>query len=490
MVAPEQLAATRRSTGSSGGVGAAGLVGSSDGVGAAGPAGSSALAGVGRAVRSPAAIAQHLVRFVTTNPPGAEAECVGWVRDLLADAGLETRLLGDPARPNLVARLPGRGLEPPLLLHAHVDVVPVTGQPWTRPPFDGEIVDGELWGRGAVDMKGHLAMMLAAVLRMSDAGERPRGDVILAVVSDEETGSDAGARLLVRDHPYLFTGVRYAVGEDGGAELGLGDHARLHPVVVAEKRTCWVRVTFRGPGGHASRVAGPGSAVGQLTRFLAAISGGGLGVEMTPVAHRMLTDLAAALPPEVGARVAAFHADPTDPGTLDGLPGPTARYLRSVVQHTVSATVLRGGTGTNVHPAEITVEVDGRVLPGEYPTSWFLDQLRARTGPDADLDLFVEGEISPAPRFDEGYDRLVAALRAHDPAGTPVPVLTTASTDARLFSQLGIQCFGWFPLPAGAPVGYRDRLHQADERISLAALDFGADCFHTLLSGRSHPHVR
>ncbi|MFY1700771.1 M20/M25/M40 family metallo-hydrolase [Micromonospora sp. WMMA1923] len=437
----------------------------------------------------PVAIAQRLVRFDTTNPPGAEAACVTWIRDLLAGAGLETRLVGvDPQRPNLVARLPGRGLEPPLLLHAHVDVVPVAGQPWTRPPFAGEIVDGELWGRGAVDMKGQLAMMLAALLRMRAHGQSPPGDIILAVVSDEETGSDVGARLLVREYAHLFAGVRSAVGEDGGAELGLGGHARLHPVVVAEKRTCWVRVTFRGPGGHASRVAATGSAVGQLTRFLAAVSSGGLDVELTPVTHRMLDELARALPAAMGDRIAAFHAAPTDPGTLDGLPEETARYLRSVVRHTVAVTGVEGGTGPNVHPAELTVTVDGRVLPGAYPTQSFMDQLRARTGPDARLDLFVEGEISPAPRLDGCYDRLVAALRAHDPAGVPLPVLTTASTDARLFSQLGIACYGWLPLPAGA--GYRDRLHQADERISLAALDFGADCYHSFLSGRSHPHAR
>lgn len=440
---------------------------------------------------SATAIAQRLVRFPTVNPPGDEAECVAWIRGLLAGAGLETLVLGtDPRRPNLLARFSGRGLEPPLLLHAHVDVVPVTGQTWRRPPFCGDIVDGELWGRGAVDMKGHLAMMLAALLRMRERGETPLGDIVLAVVADEETGSDAGARFLVREHPHLFAGVRYAIGEDGGAELGLGRHPRVHPIVVAEKRTCWVRATFRGAAGHASRVPGNASAVHRLNRFLTAVSGGGLGVEMTPVAHRMLSSLAAATRPEVAARIAAFHADPGEPRALDGLSETTARYLRSVVQHTVSPTVFHGGTGTNVHPSEITVELDGRVLPGPYSTDSFMEQLRERTGPDATLDLFVEGEPMPEPRLDTFYDRLAAALRVHDPGGFPVPVMTTASTDARVFSQLGIQCFGWFPLPQEAGVTYRDRLHQADERISVASLEFGANCFHTLLSGRMGPYGR
>ncbi|MFJ8586473.1 M20/M25/M40 family metallo-hydrolase [Streptomyces sp. NPDC093595] len=435
--------------------------------------------------QSPVWLAQRLIRFHTVNPPGDEAECVQWIRGVLDGAGIETRIVAaDPRRPNLIARYPGRGLEPPLLLHAHVDVVPVEGQTWTRPPFAGEVADGELWGRGAVDMKGQLAMMLAALLRMRARGDVPAGDIILAVVPDEETGSDVGSRFLVERHPELFAGVRYAIGEDGGAELGLGRHARLHPIVVAEKRTCWVRLTVRGPGGHASRVAPDTGTVHRLRRVLESISGGGLGIEQTPVVDRMLQELAAALPAEVGARIEAFRRDPADPAVLDGLDGTTVRYLRSLVQHTVSATVLHGGTGTNVHPTEIVLELDGRVLPGGYTTEEFLTLLRRQVGADLDLELFVEGEISPPPRLDAFYDRLAAVLRSRDPGGIPLPVVTTASTDARLFSsRLGIQCFGWMPLRHGPDVVYRDRLHCPDERIGTEALEFGAECFHALLSG-------
>ncbi|MGW7489015.1 M20/M25/M40 family metallo-hydrolase [Streptomyces sp. NPDC054786] len=446
---------------------------------ASGPGGSPAQG------HSPVWLAQRLIRFNTVNPPGDEAECVQWIRGVLDGAGIETRIVArDPRRPNLIARLPGRGLEPPLLLHAHVDVVPVEGQKWTRSPFAGEIVDGELWGRGAVDMKGQLAMMMAALLRMKARGEVPAGDVILAVVPDEETGSDVGARFLVERHPELFNGVRYAIGEDGGAELGVGRHARIHPVVVAEKRTCWVRLTLRGPGGHASRVAPDDGAVNRLRRVLESLSSGGLGIQQTPVVDRMLKELANALPPGLGERIDAFRSDPTDPGVLDGLEETTARYLRSLVQHTVSATVLHGGTGTNVHPTEITLELDGRVLPGGFTTEDFLTLLRQQVGTDLDMELFVEGETSPPPRLDAFYDRLAAVLRSKDPEGIPLPMVTTASTDARLFSsRLGIQCFGWMPLRHDPDVVYRDLLHCPDERLAVSALEFGADCFHSLLSG-------
>ncbi|UQI45632.1 M20/M25/M40 family metallo-hydrolase [Streptomyces sp. HU2014] len=432
----------------------------------------------------PVGIAQRLIRFATVNPPGAEAACVHWVRDLLDAAGLDTRLLAkDPGRPNLIARLPGRGLVPPLLLHAHVDVVPVAGQEWTRDPFGGEVVDGELWGRGAVDMKGHLAMMLAALLRLAAAGTPPAGDVVLAVVADEEAGSATGARFLVEEHPELFAGVRHAIGEDGGAELGLGRQVRLHPVVVAEKRAVWVRATLHGTPGHASRAAGPTGAAHKLQRLLTAIDGGGLGTLMTPAVDRMLQELAAALPQPFGSRVAAFRADPDDPAALAGMDETDARYLRSLVQHTVNATVVHGGTATNVLPARIDVELDGRLLPGDFGREDFLRQLRERVGCDMDLEVLVEGDKMPAPRLDGFYERLAGILKAKDPEGISFPMVTTASTDARLFPRLGIQCYGWLPLLHDLDRSYRGRLHCPDERIAVGALEFGADCFHELLIG-------
>ncbi|MFE5734744.1 M20/M25/M40 family metallo-hydrolase [Streptomyces sp. NPDC056528] len=432
----------------------------------------------------PVALAQRLIRFETVNPPGAERACVLWIRDLLDAAGLETRLLSlDPERPNLIARLPGRGLAEPLLLHAHVDVVPVAGQHWTRPPFAADVVDGELWGRGAVDMKGHLAMMLAALLRLAGTGTPPAGDVILAVVPDEEAGSATGARFLVERHPELFEGVRHAIGEDGGAELALGRQLRLHPVVVAEKRACWVRATVRGEPGHGSRAAGPGGAAHKLLRLLTAIDGGGLGTVMTPVVDRMLAELSAVLPDPYARHLAAFRADPDDAAALAVFEEGDARYLRSLVQHTVNATVVHGGTATNVLPARIDVDLDGRLLPGDFGREDFLARLRERAGCEMDLEVLVEGEQMPEPRLDGFYDRLAGILRAKDPQGVPFPMVTTASTDARVFPRLGIRCFGWFPMRHALDRSYRGRLHCPDERISVEALEFGADCFHELLAG-------
>src|SRR5262249_20781027 len=202
-----------------------------------------------RRALSPAELLQRLIRFDTTNPPGNEAECMEFIRSQLAEAGIESELYAkDPDRPNLVARIEG-GDKPPLLLQGHVDVVTTSGQDWSRPPFGGELVDGYVWGRGAVDMKGPVAMLVSAFLRAKQEDVELPGDVILAVLADEENGGDLGARFLAEEHAHLFDGVRYALSEFGGFSLELGGR-RFYPVQVAEKQICWLTATIRGRGGH------------------------------------------------------------------------------------------------------------------------------------------------------------------------------------------------------------------------------------------------
>ncbi len=430
----------------------------------------------------PVALTQRLIRFDTTNPPGDEADCVGFVAGLAADGGLDTKLIeAEPGRPSLLARLPGRGAAPGLLLHAHADVVPTEGQRWSHPPFDGELRDGHVWGRGSVDMKGGMAMMLTAMLRLHAQGVEPAGDVILAVVPDEEAGSAAGAGRLVREQPELFDGIRYAVGEDGGADLELDRKVRLHPVVVAEKRACWLRVTLRGPGGHASRVAGPDSAIRKLTRLLRAIEPGGLPPQVVPAADRMLAELAAALTGPLAEALERLRADPADEEALGRLSPADAQYLRSILRHSVNATVIHGGMATNVLPEEITVELDGRVLPGGFGAADLVAALSELVGTELEAEVLVEGEAMPDPEFGPFYDQLVAVLRNADPDGIPVPMMTTASTDARLFPQLGIAAYGWLPMLLPPASGYRSLLHRPDERVPVEAIRFGADCFTDLL---------
>ena len=244
---------------------------------------------------SVAELTQELIRFDTTNPPGNEAGCVAHLQRLLHDAGLQTVVAGaSDSRPSLVARLTGRGEAPPLLLQGHVDVVTTAGQAWTRPPFAGVVVDGHVWERGAIDMKGGVAMMVLATLRFLGDGGPPPGDVVIAVLADEEAGGLEGAGWLAANRPDLFTGIRHALGEGGGFAWYVGGR-RFYPLMVAEKRGCQTRAVFRGPGGHGSRPL-RGGAMARLGRALVALDSHRMPVHISTATRLMLEGLRDGLP--------------------------------------------------------------------------------------------------------------------------------------------------------------------------------------------------
>jgi len=199
---------------------------------------------------NPVKLLQNLIRFDTSNPPGNESECIKYINELLINAGFETQILAkDPNRPNLTTRLKGQGNTNPLLLYGHVDVVPVQNQVWKYSPFEAKIAEGCLWGRGALDMKGGVAMMVSVLLKAKAENLTPPGDVICAIVSDEEAGGTYGAKYLIEDHPDIFKGVKYAIGEFGGFTLYVGKK-KFYPIMVAEKRPCRIKIIIRGPSGH------------------------------------------------------------------------------------------------------------------------------------------------------------------------------------------------------------------------------------------------
>lgn len=426
----------------------------------------------------PVELLQHLLRFDTTNPPGREAACLAYVQSLLAAVGIESRLLArDPERPNLVARLPGRGDAPPLLLYGHVDVVTTDHQDWTHPPFSGDVAGGYIWGRGTLDMKGGVAMLLAAFLRAKAHAADLAGDVLLALVSDEEAGGDYGAGYLTREHAGLFAGVRYALGELGGFTSYLGAH-RLYPIMVAEKQACQIRATVRGPGGHASLPL-RGGATAKLARLLRQLDRRRLPVHVTPAARQMISAIAATLEPPSSMLFRQLLNPSLTDRVLDLLGAPVAPF-NPLLHNTAVATVIRGGEKNNVIPSEITVELDGRIVPGQTADD-LLSELGALLGGDVALEL-IHSDIYPAPEPDMGmFDMLAGLLREADPGGEPVPLFLAAVTDARFFTRLGIQTYGFIPMKLPRDLEFTALLHAADERIPVEALAFGTDAVYQAL---------
>jgi acetylornithine deacetylase/succinyl-diaminopimelate desuccinylase-like protein len=425
----------------------------------------------------PEELLQRLIRFDTTNPPGNEAECIAFIDDLLTQAGIETTILAaKPERANLVARIPGRGTASPLLLYGHVDVVTTANQQWEHPPFEGRLVDGYVWGRGAVDMKGGIAMMLSAFLRAHAEGLDLPGDVVFAAVCDEEAGQGYGAKFLVENHPGLFEGIEYAIGESGAFSWYVGGR-RFYPIMLAERQRCIIKATVRGPGGHGSRPV-RGGAMAKLAQLLQRLDTQGLPVHITPVPRLMLESMASALGGSMGQTLEQL-LDPTlTNDTLDRL-GDLRPLLYAMLHNTVSPTILHGSEKINVIPSEVSVELDSRVLPGYEPKD-IIAELRQVVSEDVEL---VVVHCEPA-RCEAGmglFDTLADILRESDPDGLPVPLLVVGGTDARQFARLGIETYGFLPTLVPEDVARLSLSHAANERVPVSALHFGTDAICKLL---------
>ena len=411
-------------------------------------------------------ICRELIRIDTSNPgdhsgPG-ERKAAEHVAALLAEVGLEPELLeSHPRRTSVVARIEGRdSSRPGLLVHGHLDVVPAHAPDWRHDPFSGEIADGCVWGRGAIDMKDMDAMMVAVVRQRLREGRRPARDVVLTFTADEEAGGIWGARWLVDNHPDLFEGVTEAVGEVGGFSLTLG-RQRLYLLQTAEKGMAWMRLTTRGTAGHGSMIQRD-NAVTELAEAI-----GRLGRHEWPT--RLLPSVRAFL--EGAAEALGIEFMPNDPGPLLEKIGAVSRVIGATLRNTVNPTVLKAGYKVNVVPQAATAEVDGRFLPG-YEEEFYAELDRV-LGPGVTRELIhtdIAVETTPDGAL---YDAMTRALVAEDPEAKVIPYCLSAGTDAKSFSRLGMRCFGFTPLRLPPDLDFSGMFHGIDERVPVEGLRFG-----------------
>jgi acetylornithine deacetylase/succinyl-diaminopimelate desuccinylase-like protein len=425
---------------------------------------------------NPLELLRTLLRFDTTNPPGGERKCIEWIRGLLERLGCQVRIVSqDAERPNLIARVAGRGESPPLLLQGHVDVVAERGD-WQYPPFAGEVADGYVWGRGTLDMKGGVAMMLAAFMRAKASGAQPPGDVILCLLADEEAGSALGADFVVREHPELFDGVRYSIGEFGGFTMDVAGR-RFYPIMVAEKQLCWTRATLRGDAGHGSMPI-RGGAMGKLGRLLHRLDRRRLPVHVTPVTRSMVAAIVADVPAALAVPLKGLLVPALTDRLLDA-GGDRVRVFDPLLHNTVSATIVGGGEKVNVIPDTITLSLDGRLLPGFGPEQLF-SELRALAGVEMDFEIVQHDPVAGEPDLTM-FETLAGTLRELDPSAKAIPLLLPGVTDGRFFSRLGIQTYGFLPMQLPPELPFMSLIHAADERLPVAALEFGTSAIGRVL---------
>ncbi|AOP48943.1 M20/M25/M40 family metallo-hydrolase [Streptomyces lydicus] len=411
-----------------------------------------------------------LIRIDTSNAgDGAcrERPAAEYVAERLADAGIEPTLLErSKGRTNVVARIAGTDpAADALLVHGHLDVVPAEPADWSVHPFSGEVRDGVVWGRGAIDMKNMDAMVLAAVRQWARTGVRPRRDIVLAFTADEEASAEDGSGFLADHHPGLFEGCTEGISESGAFTFHAGGGMQLYPIAAGERGTAWLKLTARGRAGHGSKV-NRDNAVSRIAAAVARIGEHEWPVRLTPTVRAALRELAALHAIEVDV-----EAPDCDVDALLGKLGPSAKLVEPTVRNSANPTMLTAGYKVNVIPGSAVAYVDGRVVPGgeaEFRTT--MDEL---TGPEVSWD-YHHGEVAlEAPVDSPTFAAMRASIERFDPDGHVVPYCMSGGTDAKQFSRLGITGYGFSPLKLPEGFDYQALFHGVDECVPVEGLHFG-----------------
>lgn len=416
-------------------------------------------------------LCHDLIRFDTSNfgdssGPG-ERDAAEYVAAQLADVGIEATIVeSEPGRANVIAQWGDRtSTRPGLLLHGHLDVVPAEAGDWSVDPFGGEIKDGYLFGRGAVDMKDFLAMVLS-VVRARQLDQRiPDRPITLAFTADEEAGSIKGAHWLVDHHPELFEGCSEAIGEVGGFSTNIAGQ-RLYLIESGEKGLAWTRVTALGTAGHGS-MRSLDNAVTHLNRALVAIADHRWPVEIGPTSAALLE------------KVRELTGEDGTPDELLDRFGPAVRMIGSGIRNTANPTILQAGYKHNVVPAEATAFLDARYLPGQQHS--FHDELQRVAGGHVTIEPYVSGVALEYPFEGDLVDAMTLSIQQHDAGAHVAPFLMSGGTDAKAWHRLGMTCFGFVPLRLPEDLDFTALFHGVDERVPVDALQFGARVLDTFL---------
>lgn len=415
-----------------------------------------------------ARVCSDLISLDTSNygdgtGPG-EATAAEYVEAFLLACGLQPeRFSTTSAKRQVVAcRVPGTDPHADaLVIHLHLDVVPAIASDWSVPAFEGTIHDGMVWGRGAVDMKDMDAMVMTVIQQWQRDGVKPRRDLVLLFLPDEEAGGRHGGHWVVDNRPDVLEGVTEGIGEVGGFSVELANHRRLYLIETAQKGLAWLRLTAQGTAAHGSLVA-DNNAITKLANTVARIGDHTFPIQLTPSVERFLQEVCA---------TADIPFAPDDPRQALEQLGPVSRMIGATLRHTANPTMLSAGYKANVIPGEAHAMVDARFLPGLRDD--FFTQFEALLDPGITYEAEVE-DISVQTSFDGSLvDAMTAALLAEDPLAVPVPYTMSGGTDAKSLSRLGIRCFGFAPLQLPPDLDFIALFHGIDERVPVNSLEFG-----------------
>ncbi|WP_184235021.1 M20/M25/M40 family metallo-hydrolase [Conyzicola lurida] len=422
-----------------------------------------------------ARIAQQLIRFDTSNYgegiSSGEKIAAEYLGSLLEDLGLTTTYVdSDPGRTSVVARVTGSDPSlPALVVHGHTDVVPADPANWTVDPFGGEIKDGMLWGRGAVDMKNMDAMIITALQDILGAGKQPKRDLVIAFFADEEAGGVRGSHHLVTQRPDLFAGATEAISEVGGYSVTINDQ-RAYLLQTGEKALVWIKLIARGTAAHGSRVM-HNNAVTKLAEAVVAVGRREWPVHLTDTTEQLIVEL---------ARLLDVDPQRVGPEEIVLATGSAGGFIQGTLRTTTNPTLLKAGYKHNVIPDTAEALVDVRTLAGEEEA--VLAEIRELVGPDIEIEVMHRDIGLENPFQGDLVEAMVASLGVHDPGIPVLPYLLSGGTDNKALSLLGITGYGFAPLKLPAELDFPGMFHGVDERVPLDALVFGRQVLGNLLT--------
>ncbi|MEI2775713.1 MAG: M20/M25/M40 family metallo-hydrolase [Tetrasphaera sp.] len=427
-----------------------------------------------------ARICQELIRIDTSNygdgsGPGERA-AADYVVGLLEEVGLTPIVLeSQPGRTSVFVRIPGADrTRPGLCIHGHLDVVPARAADWQVDPFAGEERDGLIWGRGAVDMKGMDAMILASVRQLARAGLVPPRDLVIGFFADEEAGGVYGSGWVVANHPEIFAGVSEAISEVGGYSVTLtgadGQDRRAYLLQTAEKGILWLRLIAHGRAGHGS-VPNDENPIVRLAQAIARIDAHEWPQEFIPSVQELLDGLSRL----TGISYAARRLD-----ELLAQLGPAAAFVTATLRDTANPTMLEAGYKHNVIPQDAVAAVDARFLPGHDET--MLKTLRELAGDHVDVEILHEDISLDSPFHGGLVQAMIAAIRAEDPGAEVLPYCLSGGTDNKALNRLGITGYGFAPLQLPKGLEFAPMFHGIDERVPVESLRFGSRVLGRLIA--------
>jgi len=425
------------------------------------------------ALREATAFLQRLIQFDTTNPPGNETACARYIAEVFGQEGIQAEVVEPaPGRGSVIARLRGSGARRPLLLLSHLDVVPAVAADWKHAPFGGEVIDGEIWGRGSLDTKNLTAIWMVLVLQVKRLGLPLARDLIFAATADEEMGGTYGVKWLVDNRPELID-CEFALNEGGGTGMELGGKI-IFVYQTAEKGICWTRMTAHGTAGHAATPHRDNPVV-HLAAAVHKIGTTPLPIHVTDTFRLFIERTARHLPEQLGEAFGLLLEPSAQEAALGMVPDEfQANTIRAMSHNTAAPTVLKGSDKTNVIPQTATAEVDCRILPGQTPETLLAELrevlgLKGEPAEKVELSLDRTSLATESPPDTPLAEALRRALAKHDPEAALVPFLVPGGTDGRFLRPKGVVCYGFVPTLPGTD---ERTVHGINERIPLNSLEF------------------